>query len=174
MMYNTTVCGFPYMRASIPVPQHQHQHSVHHTTTQTRPVSGTPLPPPAPPSTCSFLRRQPCREFSLHTASFLSLPNDIPQAIALPRHSRSTLLPSYPCQPTSLFNAIVLLRPATCTPNDAAQVLCASTADHSVVKVIEPPPGAAVGARVTVSGTEGEPATPAQVQKKKASVGRFV
>eukprot|EP00752_Nemacystus_decipiens_P003614 g3331.t1 len=46
-------------------------------------------------------------------------------------------------------------------------VLCASTADHSVVKVIEPPPGAAVGARVTVSGTEGEPATPAQVQKKK-------
>ncbi|CAN0477833.1 unnamed protein product, partial [Hapterophycus canaliculatus] len=47
------------------------------------------------------------------------------------------------------------------------QVLCASSADHSVVKIIEPPPGAAVGARVTVSGAEGEPATPAQVQKKK-------
>ncbi|CAM9550874.1 unnamed protein product [Scytosiphon promiscuus] len=48
-------------------------------------------------------------------------------------------------------------------------VLCASSTDHSVVKLIEPPPGAAVGARVTVSGAEGEPATPAQVQKKKAS-----
>eukprot|EP00904_Undaria_pinnatifida_P008338 jgi/Undpi1/4634/HiC_scaffold_18.g07988.m1 len=46
-------------------------------------------------------------------------------------------------------------------------VLCASSADHSVVKIIEPPPGAAIGARVTVSGTEGEPATPAQLQKKK-------
>ncbi|CAN0069129.1 unnamed protein product, partial [Ectocarpus fasciculatus] len=46
-------------------------------------------------------------------------------------------------------------------------VLCASSADHSVVKIVEPPPGAAIGARVTVSGTEGEPATPAQVQKKK-------
>lgn len=54
----------------------------------------------------------------------------------------------------------------SCEPS---QVLCASSADHSVVKVIEPPPGAAVGARVTVSGAEGEPATPAQVQKKKAS-----
>ncbi|CAM9423951.1 unnamed protein product [Ectocarpus sp. 4 AP-2014] len=47
-------------------------------------------------------------------------------------------------------------------------VLCASSEDHSVVKIVEPPPGAAIGARVTVSGTEGEPATPAQVQKKKA------
>ncbi|CAN0268515.1 unnamed protein product, partial [Ectocarpus sp. 6 AP-2014] len=46
-------------------------------------------------------------------------------------------------------------------------VLCASSEDHSVVKIVEPPPGAAIGARVTVSGTEGEPATPAQVQKKK-------
>ncbi|CAM9306002.1 unnamed protein product [Pylaiella littoralis] len=46
-------------------------------------------------------------------------------------------------------------------------VLCASSADHSVVKIVEPPPGAAIGARVTVSGTEGEPATPAQVAKKK-------
>eukprot|EP00903_Cladosiphon_okamuranus_P011159 g10532.t1 len=46
-------------------------------------------------------------------------------------------------------------------------VLCASAADKSAVKIIEPPPGAAIGARVTVSGTEGEPATPAQVQKKK-------
>ena len=164
------------MRASVPVPQHQHQwRSTPFITPLPKPDRcRAPLPPPpAPPSACSFLRRQACSEFSLHTASFLSLPNDIPQAIALPRHARSTLLPSYPCQPTSLFNAIVLLRPATCTPNDAAQVLCASTADHSVVKVIEPPPGAAVGARVTVSGTEGEPATPAQVQKKKASVGRY-
>ncbi|CAN0133878.1 unnamed protein product [Ascophyllum nodosum] len=46
-------------------------------------------------------------------------------------------------------------------------VLCASSADHSVVKIIEPPPTAAVGARATVSGTEGEPATPAQMTKKK-------
>ncbi|CAN0442206.1 unnamed protein product, partial [Laminaria digitata] len=47
-------------------------------------------------------------------------------------------------------------------------VLCACSTDHSVVKIVEPPPGAAIGARVTVSGTEGEPATPAQLQKKKA------
>lgn len=51
------------------------------------------------------------------------------------------------------------------------QVLCASNADHTAVKTIEPPAGAAPGARVTVQGTEGEPATPSQIQKKKVRYG---
>ena len=62
--------------------------------------------------------------------------------------------------------------PASCVLDVRAwKVLCASSADHSVVKIIEPPPTAAVGARATVSGTEGEPATPAQMAKKKVRAG---
>jgi aminoacyl tRNA synthase complex-interacting multifunctional protein 1 len=46
-------------------------------------------------------------------------------------------------------------------------VLCASNADHSVVKFVEPPAGAPAGARIGFAGKEGQPATPSQVQKKK-------
>lgn len=53
--------------------------------------------------------------------------------------------------------------------NACAQVICASNADHTVVKTIEPPPDAPIGVRVTVEGVEGEPASSAQVRKKKVS-----
>ncbi|CAM9342609.1 unnamed protein product [Discosporangium mesarthrocarpum] len=46
-------------------------------------------------------------------------------------------------------------------------VLCASNADHTEVKLVEPPPDVPVGSRVSVSGTEGEPATASQLGKKK-------
>eukprot|EP00611_Tribonema_gayanum_P016206 TRINITY_DN2824_c0_g1_i1.p2 TRINITY_DN2824_c0_g1~~TRINITY_DN2824_c0_g1_i1.p2 ORF type:complete len:114 (-),score=31.91 TRINITY_DN2824_c0_g1_i1:101-442(-) len=46
-------------------------------------------------------------------------------------------------------------------------VLCASNADHTVVKFVNPPEGAPAGARITFPGRAGEPATPAQIQKKK-------
>ena len=46
-------------------------------------------------------------------------------------------------------------------------LLCASTGDHEHGALIDPPEGAKIGERVTFAGFEGEPATPAQVQKKK-------
>ncbi|KAG5192932.1 hypothetical protein JKP88DRAFT_268903 [Tribonema minus] len=46
-------------------------------------------------------------------------------------------------------------------------VLCASNADHTVVKFVNPPEGAPAGACITFPGRAGEPATPAQIQKKK-------
>jgi len=47
-------------------------------------------------------------------------------------------------------------------------VLCASSPAHDVVKLVEPPAGAKVGDRVTFEGLpESEPASPAQMAKKK-------
>jgi aminoacyl tRNA synthase complex-interacting multifunctional protein 1 len=46
-------------------------------------------------------------------------------------------------------------------------VLCASNADHSVVQLVDAPAGARPGDRVLFAGFHGEPATPAQVAKKK-------
>jgi len=50
-------------------------------------------------------------------------------------------------------------------------VLCAATADHSIVKFLEPPADAAIGSRVYLDGTDPlnllPAATPSQVQKKK-------
>ena len=47
-------------------------------------------------------------------------------------------------------------------------VICASNADHTVVKLLEPPEGANVGDRVVFDGFEGrEPASASQVAKKK-------
>lgn len=46
-------------------------------------------------------------------------------------------------------------------------VLCASNKDHSVVRLLEPPASAKIGDRVLFNGFNGEPATPAQVAKKK-------
>ncbi|GMH98552.1 hypothetical protein TrVE_jg5858 [Triparma verrucosa] len=46
-------------------------------------------------------------------------------------------------------------------------VLCAFTDDDSEVKLVEPAEGAPNGARVTVEGFEGEPATENQILKKK-------
>ncbi|GBG31121.1 Methionine--tRNA ligase, cytoplasmic [Hondaea fermentalgiana] len=49
-------------------------------------------------------------------------------------------------------------------------VLCASNADKTQVEVVDPPAGAEIGERVVFQGIEGgpfEPATPAQVAKKK-------
>ena len=48
-------------------------------------------------------------------------------------------------------------------------VLCAVSHDHSVVKLLEAPEGAKVGERVIFPGfpTDAEPATPAQMVKKK-------
>lgn len=46
-------------------------------------------------------------------------------------------------------------------------VLCASNKDHTVVRLLEPPTSAKVGDRVVFSGFSGEPATPAQIAKKK-------
>jgi aminoacyl tRNA synthase complex-interacting multifunctional protein 1 len=45
-------------------------------------------------------------------------------------------------------------------------VLCASN-DEGKVKFVEPPDGATVGERITVSGFDGEPATENQIIKKK-------
>ena len=50
-------------------------------------------------------------------------------------------------------------------------MLCASSADHSVICLVEPPAGTAAGARVSFPGFEGEPATAAQVAKKKILEG---
>jgi hypothetical protein len=46
-------------------------------------------------------------------------------------------------------------------------VLCAVNADHSAVALLEPPAGAEPGQSVTFEGFAGDPATPAQVAKKK-------
>lgn len=46
-------------------------------------------------------------------------------------------------------------------------VLCASNADHTVVKLLEPPASAAPGERVEFAGFSSEAATPAQMAKKK-------
>lgn len=46
-------------------------------------------------------------------------------------------------------------------------VLCAATADKSDVKLLEVPESATVGEKVVFTGFSGEPATPAQVAKKK-------
>lgn len=50
-------------------------------------------------------------------------------------------------------------------------MLCASSADHTVIRLVEPPAGTPAGARVTFPGFEGEPATAAQVAKKKILEG---
>ena len=52
-------------------------------------------------------------------------------------------------------------------------VLCAVSHDHSVVKLLEAPEGAKVGERVIFPGfpTDAEPATPAQMVKKKILEG---
>lgn len=46
-------------------------------------------------------------------------------------------------------------------------VLCATNDDHSVVQLVEPPAGANPGDRVTFAGFFSEPATIAQMAKKK-------
>lgn len=46
-------------------------------------------------------------------------------------------------------------------------VLCACNADHSEVKLLDPPASASIGDRVTFPGYSGEPAQPNQVAKKK-------
>lgn len=46
-------------------------------------------------------------------------------------------------------------------------VLCACNADKSAVKLLEPPAAANIGDRVVFGAFSGEPATPAQVAKKK-------
>ena len=46
-------------------------------------------------------------------------------------------------------------------------VICASNADHSVVKLLEPPVNANVGDRVTFDGFSGEPASASALAKKK-------
>ena len=52
-----------------------------------------------------------------------------------------------------------------------SKLLCACSDDYNVVKIIEPPPGAAIGALVQVKGWEGEPATPSQLKRTKARDG---
>lgn len=46
-------------------------------------------------------------------------------------------------------------------------VLCASNDEHTVVQLVDPPEGSRPGDQVTFEGFSGEPATPAQVAKKK-------
>jgi tRNA-binding EMAP/Myf-like protein len=46
-------------------------------------------------------------------------------------------------------------------------VLCTSNADHTQVKLLEPPANSKPGDRVTFVGFSGEPAPAAQVAKKK-------
>jgi hypothetical protein len=46
-------------------------------------------------------------------------------------------------------------------------IVCASNADHTVVKLLEPPVEARVGDRVTFDGFSGEPASASVVAKKK-------
>jgi aminoacyl tRNA synthase complex-interacting multifunctional protein 1 len=46
-------------------------------------------------------------------------------------------------------------------------VVCASNADHTEVKLLQPPPGAKPGDRFSFPGYTGEPITPAQVEKRK-------
>ena len=46
-------------------------------------------------------------------------------------------------------------------------VLCAVSADHSAIKLVEPPVGAAAGERITFPGYTGEPASASAVAKKK-------
>ncbi|KAJ1425179.1 hypothetical protein B484DRAFT_305398, partial [Ochromonadaceae sp. CCMP2298] len=50
-------------------------------------------------------------------------------------------------------------------------VLCAVNFDHTVIKLVEPPAGAEVGERVSFPGFVDEPATPAQMAKKKILEG---
>jgi tRNA-binding EMAP/Myf-like protein len=56
-------------------------------------------------------------------------------------------------------------------PLHQGMVLCASNADHSAVKLLEPPADAKVGDKVAFPGFEGEVATPAQMAKKKILEG---
>jgi len=49
----------------------------------------------------------------------------------------------------------------------AGMVLCAATADHSKVELLEVPEGAKVGERIFIDGLSGEPFAPNQVDKKK-------
>ena len=46
-------------------------------------------------------------------------------------------------------------------------VLCACNQDHTIVQLVEPPQDSKPGDRVMFPGFDGEPATPAQVAKKK-------
>jgi len=46
-------------------------------------------------------------------------------------------------------------------------VMCASNADHTAVKFAEVPADVPNGERLTFDGFEGDPATPAQMEKKK-------
>ncbi len=46
-------------------------------------------------------------------------------------------------------------------------IVCASNADHTIVKLLEPPAEANVGDRVTFDGFSGEPASASVVAKKK-------
>lgn len=46
-------------------------------------------------------------------------------------------------------------------------VLCSCNEDHSVIKLVNPPPEARPGDRITFDGFEGEPATPNEMVKKK-------
>jgi len=50
-------------------------------------------------------------------------------------------------------------------------VLCAVTGEHSNVKLLTPPEGAAVGERITFPGFSGEPALATHVAKKKIFEG---
>ena len=45
--------------------------------------------------------------------------------------------------------------------------MCAVNSDHTAVALLEPPAGSEPGQRITFEGYDGEPATPAQVAKKK-------
>jgi hypothetical protein len=46
-------------------------------------------------------------------------------------------------------------------------VICASNADHTLVKLLEPPNDANIGDRVTFDGFTGEPASASALAKKK-------
>ena len=46
-------------------------------------------------------------------------------------------------------------------------VLCAVSADHTIIKLLEAPASASAGDRITFPGFSGEPASSAQMAKKK-------
>jgi methionine--tRNA ligase beta chain len=50
-------------------------------------------------------------------------------------------------------------------------VLCSCNADHSIIKLVQPPSEAKPGDRITFPGFEGDPATPNEMVKKKVLEG---
>lgn len=55
--------------------------------------------------------------------------------------------------------------------NSQGMVLCASNAEHTVIKLLEPPSNAKAGDRVVFTGFTGEPASSSQMTKKKILEG---